>query len=296
MVLGDHDTRARAAIRAALEHHGFSVVAEVDDADEAVAAARRHHPSLCLLDVDMPGGGIDAAQRINSELPQTKLAMLSGSTGRDHVREAIRAGADGFLLRSTAPDRLTAALNGLIKGEAALPRALTGRLVQDLRDVERALERSSNGHPPSPIAAAHLSGGRREAAARGAAAAHRAAVARRAAEARRSEPAVRADRARRADGPRWVGGMRSADRRRPAVGAQPTGYAWRADKIRRSVTDLPLSVAISSRVLYLPRLVRHFQRRLRSGMPVAVAWASARARMVDYALPIDRPGRSRTPV
>jgi CheY-like chemotaxis protein len=241
----------------------------------------------------MPGGGIDAAQRINAELPETKLAMLSGSAGRDRVRDAIRAGADGFLLRSTAPDRLTAALNGLIKGEAALPRALTGRLVQDLRDVERQLERSTNGHPPSPIAAAQLSRGRREAAARGAAAAHRAAVARRAAEARRSEHAVRADRARRAngppraDGPRRASGMRGADGPGRAERARTTRYAWRAGEIRRSVTDLPLSVAISSRVLYLPRLVRHFQRRLRSGMPIALAWASARARMVDYKLPIE---------
>lgn len=161
VVLGDHDTRARAAVRAALEYHGFSVVAEADDAEAAVQAARRHQPSLCLLDVDMPGGGIDAAERISSELPGTKLAMLSGSARRDLVRDAIRAGADGFLLRSTAPDRLTAALNGLIRGEAAMPRSLTGRLVQDLRDVERQLEQSSPTHAPSKLALARAAHARR---------------------------------------------------------------------------------------------------------------------------------------
>ncbi|HWE34869.1 MAG TPA: response regulator transcription factor [Solirubrobacteraceae bacterium] len=252
VVLGDHDNRARAAVRVALEHHGFSVVAEADDADEAVEAARRYRPSLCLLDVDLPGGGIDAADRINSELPDTKLAVLSGSAQRDLVREAIRAGADGYLLRSTAPDRLCAALAGVIKGEAALPRSLTGSLVRDLREIERRLEQSSNGHAPPPLAAAQAARARRTAAARGAAAAHRAAEARRAGEVRRAAEARRAEQARR------------------------------AEATARAAGRLPLSRAISSRVLYAPRLARHFRRRLHSGMSVTIAWNSARARMIDY--------------
>jgi len=246
VVLGDVDRHARAAVRAGLERYGFSVVAVATDADEAVEAARRHRPSLCLLDVDMPGGGIDAAERINSELPQTKIAILSGTAKRDRVREAIRAGADGYLPRSTAPDRLGAALTGLINGEAALPRSLTGKLVHDLREVERRLEQSSNGHGSSGSAAARAARSRRDAAARGAAAAHRAAEARRAADARRTE------------------------------------YARRTAATKRPVGRRPLRDAISSYVLYVPRLLRHFSHRLRSGMPVTTAWVSARARMLDY--------------
>ncbi|HEV3053967.1 MAG TPA: response regulator transcription factor [Solirubrobacteraceae bacterium] len=252
VVLGDVDSRVRAAVQAGLERYGFSIVALATDADEAVEAARRHRPSVCLLDVDMPGGGIDAAERINSELPETKIAMLSGSERLDRVREgdrvreAIRAGADGYLPRSTAPDRLGAALTGLINGEAALPRSITGSLVHDLREIERRLEQSSNGHLPSEVAAAKAARARRDAAARGAAAAHRAAEARRAADARRAEKGQ-------------------------AVGSTE-GSAERP----------PLRRGIGSRVLYVPRLVRHFARRLRAGMPVTTAWISARARMLDY--------------
>ncbi len=287
MVLGGDKRRARAAVRAGLEHLGFSVVAEVNDADEAVEAAREHHPSVCLLDVDMPGGGIDAAKRINSELPDTKIAILYGSAQRDNLREAIRAGADGYLLRSTAPDRLGAAINGLINGEAALPRALTGSLVRELREIERRLEQSSNGDAPpaSPAGAARR---RRDAAARGAAAAGRAAAARRAAEARRARAARRTEEARRAAGVgRTAGAGRAAEatRARRADETQRDGEKQRAGKTRRSAGRFSLSTAISSRVLYLPRLVRHFRRRLRSGQPVAIAWASARARMADYARP-----------
>jgi DNA-binding NarL/FixJ family response regulator len=246
VLLGDLDSRARAGVQAGLERQGFSVIAVASGADEAVEAARRHRPSLCLLDVDMPGGGIDAAERINSELPETKIAILSGSANRDRVREALLAGADGYLLRSTAPDRLGAALTGLINGEAALPRAFTGSLVHDLREVERRLEQSANGRSSSQIAAAKAARARRDAAARGAAAAHRVAEARRAADARRAEQ----------------------ERRVAAT--------------QHSAGGLPVRYAISSYVLYVPRLLRHFAHRRRAGMPVTTAWISARARMLDY--------------
>jgi DNA-binding NarL/FixJ family response regulator len=243
VVLGNDDSPAREAVRAGLERHGFAVIAIANDADDAVKAAHRHRPSLCLLDADMPGGGIDAAKRIYSELPGTKIAILAGSTQHDRAREAILAGADGYLLRSTAPDRLGAALKGLINGEAALPRSLTGGLVHELRAIERRLEQSANGRTPSRIAAAHAARERRLAAARGAAAAHRSAEARRAAERRRAERPRRGVEAQRSAGLRDV---------------------------------------IGARLLYAPRLLRHFGHRLQGGMPVTAAWISARTRMLDY--------------
>ncbi len=132
MLADDHDL-FRSEIRDALEEHGFLVVAEAADASEAVAAALRHRPEVCLLDVDMPGGGVSAAGRIRTRLPDTKVAMLSGSGRDDELFAAIRAGADGYLPKSTTPDRLGIALTALLHGEAALPRELTIRLVTELR-------------------------------------------------------------------------------------------------------------------------------------------------------------------
>lgn len=133
VLLADDQVNERTGIRYALEHDGFSVVAEAVDASGAVAAALEHRPQVCLLDVDMPGGGVEAADRIVAQLPATKIAMLSGAKSEQELVAAIRAGADGFLLRSTPPDRLSVALTALLDGEATLPRSLTGLLVTELR-------------------------------------------------------------------------------------------------------------------------------------------------------------------
>jgi DNA-binding NarL/FixJ family response regulator len=194
VMLAGEQTVARARVRTGLERDGFAVVAEVEDADEAVEAAKRFRPQLCLLDIDMPGGGITAADRISFELPDTRIALLSGSPQRDQLRNAILAGADGYLLRSTAPDRLTAALYGLVNGEAAFPRAMTGDLVREFRQYA----------PRSP------------------------------------EPF----------GP-------------------PSGF------------DSQL-LPPRSRILYVPRLLKHYRRRRRSEMSRSDSWMSARMRMGDY--------------
>jgi DNA-binding NarL/FixJ family response regulator len=121
----------------ALEGHGFTVCAEVGDAAGAVEAARREQPAVCLLDVHMPGGGIAAAEQISAELPGTAIVMLTVSTDEDDLFAALRAGASGYLLKDTDPARLPAALQGVLAGEAAIPRRLVGRIVEEFSERGR---------------------------------------------------------------------------------------------------------------------------------------------------------------
>jgi DNA-binding NarL/FixJ family response regulator len=81
----------------------------------------------------MPGGGIAAAERIAADLPDTAIVMLTVSSSEDDLFDAIRAGASGYLLKTTDPDRLPLALHGVLRGEAALPRTLTARLIEEFR-------------------------------------------------------------------------------------------------------------------------------------------------------------------
>ena len=113
-------------------------MAEVATADAAVAEAIALHPDLCLLDLYMPGGGIDATRRIHDEVPETKIVVLTVSTSDDDVFEAMVAGASGYLLKNTSAERLPAALLGILGGEAALPRALGRRLIDEFRARCRA--------------------------------------------------------------------------------------------------------------------------------------------------------------
>jgi len=120
-------------VRLALEEDGFIVSAEEDTGPGAVAAALRDPPDVCLLDVDMPGGGIEAAAAIRSQLPETQVVMLSAAENDDDLFAALEVGASGYLLKEMNPARLGRALQGVLRGEAALPRALTARLIEEFR-------------------------------------------------------------------------------------------------------------------------------------------------------------------
>ena len=87
----------------------------------------------------MPGGGIEATRRIHLAVPESKIVVLTVSTSEDDVFAALMAGASGYLLKNMSAERLPAALHGILEGEAAVPRALGRRLIEELR------ARSSSG-------------------------------------------------------------------------------------------------------------------------------------------------------
>ena len=137
VVIADDHPPQRAGIRAALEDGGFEVVAEVGDAKGAVAASIEHHPDVALLDIHMPGSGLIAAAAIADQVPGTAVVMLTVSRNDDDLFAALRAGAAGYLLKDTDPDRLPLALDGVLNGEAALPRTLVSRLMDEFRQRDR---------------------------------------------------------------------------------------------------------------------------------------------------------------
>lgn len=136
LVADDHPP-TRALAKEALEGHGFLVVAQAGDATEAVTAARREQPDICLIDIRMPGGGIRATAEIVSALPDTTVVMYTVSQSDADLFDALRAGASGYLLIDTDPARLPLALLGVLRGEAALPRTLVARLIEEFRQRER---------------------------------------------------------------------------------------------------------------------------------------------------------------
>ena len=135
--MADDHPPLRASVRRALEEHGFEVCAEVANAADSVAAAERERPDLCLLDVHMPGNGIAAAARIAARLPETAIVMLTVSDSDEDLFGALRAGVQGYLLKDMDPARLAFALEDVLAGEAALPRALVARVLDEFRARRR---------------------------------------------------------------------------------------------------------------------------------------------------------------
>jgi DNA-binding NarL/FixJ family response regulator len=137
VLIADHDATTRAGVRLSLNGHGFEVCGEADSAHAAVETAGRERPDVCLIEADLPGGGVEAAERVLSDSPPTAVVMLSAAVDDDRLFAALRAGARGYLLKDMDPARLPMALRGVLDGEAALPRALMGRVLEELRALER---------------------------------------------------------------------------------------------------------------------------------------------------------------
>jgi two-component system nitrate/nitrite response regulator NarL len=151
VIIADDHAPTRAGVKHALESDGCVVLAAVPDAAKAVAAALEHQPDVCVLDIHMPGGGIRAASEISQALPETAIVMLTASRDDEDLFDALRAGASGYLLKDMDPDRLAAALRGVMEGEAALPRSLALKVIQQLQSPARQRFRPSQNSPVAKL-------------------------------------------------------------------------------------------------------------------------------------------------
>ena len=151
VLLADHHPPSRAGVRQALEGKGFEICAEAVDAESAVEAAVRERPDVCLLEVELPGDGLAAAAQIASRLPASAVVMLTASAEDSDLFAALRVGASGYLLKDMNPERLPFALRGVMNGEAAVPRKLVARLIDDYRRRDRRLRVRSQGGPVAEL-------------------------------------------------------------------------------------------------------------------------------------------------
>jgi len=141
LLVDDHEL-VRQGIRALLEREpGVAVVGEAGDGQEALRLARELRPEVVFMDLSLPGGlgGLEAAEAILAELPQTKVVFLTQYDSREYVKRAVRIGAHGYLLKRGVAAELGAALRAIARGERYLHPAVAGELV-DLMASGRALE------------------------------------------------------------------------------------------------------------------------------------------------------------
>jgi DNA-binding NarL/FixJ family response regulator len=137
VLIADDHAPTRAGVRASLDADGFEIVAETSNARSAVELAVSLQPDVCLLDIHMPGSGIAAAEEISRSLPDCAVVMLTYSRDDDDLFDSLRAGARGYLLKDMDPDRLGWALHGVLAGEAALPRSLVSRVLEEFQGRSR---------------------------------------------------------------------------------------------------------------------------------------------------------------
>ena len=119
LVADDHPL-TRMGLCRLLVRSGIEVVAEAGDGEEAVRQAIATHPDMALLDVMMPGlGGLEAARRITSACPHTRVVMLSGHVGEEQIANARNAGAVAYITKGSTTQEIMAILDAVRDGRRA---------------------------------------------------------------------------------------------------------------------------------------------------------------------------------
>jgi DNA-binding NarL/FixJ family response regulator len=133
VVLVDDQELVRAGLRMLLERSDdLCVVGEAADGESALFAVRRERPDVVLMDIRMPGmDGVAATRRIvtDPQLADVQVIVLTTFDTDEHVFDAVRAGAAGFLLKDTTPDELRRAVRVVAAGDAMLSPAVTRRVM-----------------------------------------------------------------------------------------------------------------------------------------------------------------------
>jgi len=135
VVIADDQTLVRSGFRALLDaQEDITVTGEAADGEAAVRVALDVRPDVVLMDIRMPGvDGLTATRRIVSDerLSNVKVVILTTFDLDEYVFEAIRSGANGFLVKYTEPEELLRAVRSVVAGDALLSPSVTRRLIEE---------------------------------------------------------------------------------------------------------------------------------------------------------------------
>jgi DNA-binding NarL/FixJ family response regulator len=132
LVVDDHLLSRKGIASILSAHPMFDIVGEATDGQEALVKANSLMPDLILMDIRMPGlSGLEATRLIKEEMPYVKIVILSVSDDAQDFFEAIKKGAQGYLLKNMEPEYWLDYITGIMQGEAPISRALATKILQE---------------------------------------------------------------------------------------------------------------------------------------------------------------------
>lgn len=134
VLLADDHAVLRTGLRLLLTgQNEFEVVAEASTGSEALSLAERLQPDLILLDLSMPGlGGMDVLPTIRKMVPSTKILILTMHDDPQYLRQALKYGASGYVLKKAADAELISAIRAVLRGEMYVHPSMTRVLLEDI--------------------------------------------------------------------------------------------------------------------------------------------------------------------
>ena len=140
ILIADDHALFRDGLRSLLLAQGHEVIGEAKNGREAVELARELQPDLLLMDVQMPElDGIAATRLISTEMPSLKVVILTASEAEEKLFDAIKSGAQGYLLKNLEADTFFELLERAHRGEPALTPALARKLLQEFAKPPEAV-------------------------------------------------------------------------------------------------------------------------------------------------------------
>ncbi len=138
LVVDDHKLVRQGLGRLLNTEHDIRVVGEATDGDGACERARYFQPDIVLMDIHMPGvDGITATQRINREFPEIAVIILTMYGDEDHLFQAVKAGAKGYVHKDTGSETLLETIRAVHAGEAWLDPAIARKMLDEFRQIGR---------------------------------------------------------------------------------------------------------------------------------------------------------------
>ncbi len=110
----------------------LDVIGQGGSAEEAINLSKKLRPDIILIDLDMPGGGLNAARSISSEVPETKIVILTASEEDENLINALKIGAKAYILKGVAARELLRILRMVIDGENYVPPALAASMLLEM--------------------------------------------------------------------------------------------------------------------------------------------------------------------
>ena len=146
LIVDDHAI-VRQGVRSVLANHpDIEVAGEADSAAALFANIPSARPDIVLLDIRMPGqNGIETATRLKRDWPAIKIIILSTYDDDEYLFGALRAGAEGYLLKSASPEVLADALRQVGRGERLLGPGLVDRVLRQFQDLAQEKTRLESG-------------------------------------------------------------------------------------------------------------------------------------------------------
>ena len=133
VLLADSQTGFRVGLRSVLEGAGMCVVGEAGELERAVALAVERRPAICLLAPDSGTSVVSVVHRMVVQAPGVKIVVVGDSIRPDEVLAAVRAGASGFLARTTSAQGVLRAVKAVVGGQVAIPRSAVSAFVAEVR-------------------------------------------------------------------------------------------------------------------------------------------------------------------